>query len=710
MRPTNFQQADSKWSSEPLIAGSGCGPTSCACIIQGLINSGRKLKVKSITPLKTWKWGVANAGVSSAGSMLYGLNKILAHFGIPATDIVHCWKGAVLSGVVAKNYVKQALKKKCMVLSNMGPGTWTKSGHFVVAWCYKDGKVWIQDPAAGGKSNYKARAVNSFETYWNEVRSGSEYGVLVIKHSGGGADPPANYANQFKSAKSDASSGGEGGGEEGGTTTGGPGVDLQKTISKLMSSDNYQFAQQAKKELSFDETELGKKLKERNKKIVDNMKETLDDVINKKETHKKVAIKDTALDLSYTTTSEIAQKKKKSKNVYGNLFSLNNYVQAPVIVASFNGVTIGGYGNSADKYPNYVNSLQVEKINGRINTYTLGLSHQIRYGEDPNLIDKLLGRAGYVNKLKLTYGDGSTGQYYKEDEAIILDCKQSENVQANIINYTVTAKSASYVIGNVNKDFPSQVGKPSTMIYDLLYSNSATSNELKKSFPGMANRSIVAKSGLIPNADAPVQVGGMTGNALQRLSQLVACMKNPTDPTVIYTIAFYDDVDNKFGGSYFKIVPIKSFEKNDNNVAGTAYEVDIGYPSSNVISFTLGNDYYWPIIHKFSNIGESLYIIDNKGKLLQDKNVNNLYKSPEYLNRSVIDETWWKAVTNYPISANLKLTGLLKPSMLMEQIKINTLFYGKQDIASGLYSVIGQTDNIDSNGFFTSLSLLRVQQ
>ncbi len=46
--------------------------------------------------------------------------------------------------------------------------------------------------------------------------------------------------------------------------------------------------------------------------------------------------------------------------------------------------------------------------------------------------------------------------------------------------------------------------------------------------------------------------------------------------------------------------------------------------------------------------------------------------------------------------------------MLGSFIKVNVLFYGSQDLASGLYMIVGQTDSISGSGYVTTLSLLRV--
>ena len=52
-------------------------------------------------------------------------------------------------------------------------------------------------------------------------------------------------------------------------------------------------------------------------------------------------------------------------------------------------------------------------------------------------------------------------------------------------------------------------------------------------------------------------------------------------------------------------------------------------------------------------------------------------------------------MTQYPITATLTIKGLLKPALLMTYLKINTLFYGRDHISSGLYIITKQTDSVD---------------
>ena len=75
---------------------------------------------------------------------------------------------------------------------------------------------------------------------------------------------------------------------------------------------------------------------------------------------------------------------------------------------------------------------------------------------------------------------------------------------------------------------------------------------------------------------------------------------------------------------------------------------------------------------------------------------------------NVVQSTWWNKVTEYPITASLTLKGLTKPVIIGSYIKINVLFYGNKDLASGLYMITGQTDSVSGSGCRTTLNLVRV--
>ena len=379
----------------------------------------------------------------------------------------------------------------------------------------------------------------------------------------------------------------------------------------------------------------------------------------------------------------------------------------------FNGIKIGGVGNSGDVFPNYIESLSVNKINGRVNRYTINLSYQIRPNEDPNFIDKLIARVGYTKPLKILYGDSVyPDNYFKEEEAIITDVTHNEDVSSARISYTVSAISSIGASIKSNTNFKASTDKPSNQVYKLLYNSGEVSNTLLNAFPGMKNKSTVANSGLIPNTDSVVKIPGMANTSpVSYLSTLVSSMKNASGAISSYFLTYNDD--SKFNGSYFKISEVSKVSSSSDLSAssGSVYSVDVGFPSDNmVMGFQLCDNTYWSLAYKFAgNINAYEYDIDNVGNIISNK-INLINKNSKFEQYSLIDENWWKQVTEFPISAKLTLKGLVTPAMLMSYINVNALFYGQRDMASGLYVVTEENDTISGSGYRTELTLLRVAE
>ena len=174
----------------------------------------------------------------------------------------------------------------------------------------------------------------------------------------------------------------------------------------------------------------------------------------------------------------------------------------------------------------------------------------------------------------------------------------------------------------------------------------------------------------------------------------------------LYTVVVVDDTSDVFGGPYFKVLNAEdSFDTLD------TYVLDIGYPSANVITrFSIDNQESYSILYDYSKkLNTSEYIT----RILDDGTASEIYspnitsKNEEQTTRS-IDLNWWKNVTQYPISATIQLKGLLRPAVLMSKVRLNVLFYGKPHISSGTYIINKQVDNIDANGCWTTLNLVRV--
>ena len=102
-----------------------------------------------------------------------------------------------------------------------------------------------------------------------------------------------------------------------------------------------------------------------------------------------------------------------------------------------------------------------------------------------------------------------------------------------------------------------------------------------------------------------------------------------------------------------------------------------------------------------------MYKIGNNGEIGQFY-APSIIRSPSLYETSQEDRTWWTRMTEFPITVSVTIKGLLRPSLLMSYVKLNVLFFGQKHISSGLYVITQQEDNINANGYRTTLTLLRV--
>jgi hypothetical protein len=219
----------------------------------------------------------------------------------------------------------------------------------------------------------------------------------------------------------------------------------------------------------------------------------------------------------------------------------------------------------------------------------------------------------------------------------------------------------------------------------------------------------------IATDDAAVKLEAKTSIGIfDYISYLVSCMVFQGDSakglkTSCYFWSVYDDVSNKYGGSYFKVVRVAA----NTTVKGSynTYEVDVGYPTSaNVLDFNINNDDSWALLYDYSKkiqLPEKTYEIDNSGKIVIHED-DYITKSRETFKTTEATRNWWSMMTQFPIKATLTMKGLLRPAMLMSYVKVNTYFYGHKHVSSGLYIITRQEDRIDGMGYKTTLSLTRI--
>lgn len=401
------------------------------------------------------------------------------------------------------------------------------------------------------------------------------------------------------------------------------------------------------------------------------------------------------------------------------LISTQNHVETPFIIVEIGKYTFGHCSKNHQAnmrsafnltYPNYMESLNITKINGAINTYVLTMTYAITQHDDPNMLEKVFSSVSDTRMLKLKYGDWNSPSFiYKEEEAIITKLTTKLNMKNSTIQYVINCTSNALTATSVPMSFGAKKAKPSDEIKRLLANKTYGLYDLFRGMQGKDPEMFIDGSDLEVNLEAKPSI-----SLLDYISYLVSCMVWAGEPssklkTSCYYWSVYDDVSNKYGGMYFKVVRVASNVTILNSIS--TYEVDIGYPSnSNVIDFVINTDDSWALLYNYSEdmqLPAYSYYLNDSGDLVQ-QDTSFIMKSRKTYEVSEEVRDWWSRVTQFPISATLTLKGLLRPAMLMSYVKINTYFYGRKHISSGLYIITKQEDSINSGGYRTTLSLTRV--
>ena len=134
-----FNQADAAWNDNGYqIKSSGCGPSAMAVCISSLTN-------KWVTPVDTTVWAYKNGYYSSAGASHEMVSALAQQYKLECHG---------LGSDVSK--VRDALKKKHPVVALMGPGYFTKKGHFIVLVAIDDNdQVTVADVGSRQRTQYK---------------------------------------------------------------------------------------------------------------------------------------------------------------------------------------------------------------------------------------------------------------------------------------------------------------------------------------------------------------------------------------------------------------------------------------------------------------------------------------------------------------------------------------------------------------------------
>lgn len=408
-----------------------------------------------------------------------------------------------------------------------------------------------------------------------------------------------------------------------------------------------------------------------------------------------------------------------------NLMSNLNRVETPFITARIGQYNFGAYEKRTNeqgvdqygayringiRFPNFVTNLEITKINGQVNKYTLSLTYTIRETDDPNFFERVFSSVSSSRKIIFSYGDMQISNYcFREEEAMIIDVKSNININSNTISYTVSALSSANLLDvGTYPYFPTRKNtQPSSVIKELL-TNSAFN--LLDIFTGMRNGMILNGIPLIPDNDLPMTIESKTNiSVLDYLKYLVSLMRPVESSSVLnnpYIIIFGDDTSGELMGPYFKIV------QTNNNIKDTeAYTLDIGWPGQSLVTdFRIDNDETYSIYYEYqANLHPEEYVqrLNNRGEI-EEIYAPVISSGNEFYHTREDDKTWWTKVTSYPIKCSITIKGLLKPVLLMSYVKLNVLFFGKKHISSGLYIVTKQQDTVGMSGYRTTLNMVKI--
>lgn len=149
-QPVDYKQADSRWGSKPYtatgskkqtIASSGCGPTSMADIMATWID-------KNITPVEMCQYALDHGFRTPSSGTAWDYFKSVAK--------AYGFVGFVQTKSMAT--ARAALKNGAFVVASMGPGYWTKGGHYICLWKTDDTYMYANDPASKTRKKQKLSA------------------------------------------------------------------------------------------------------------------------------------------------------------------------------------------------------------------------------------------------------------------------------------------------------------------------------------------------------------------------------------------------------------------------------------------------------------------------------------------------------------------------------------------------------------------------
>lgn len=398
-------------------------------------------------------------------------------------------------------------------------------------------------------------------------------------------------------------------------------------------------------------------------------------------------------------------------NLKQSLLGSSTFVQTPIVHVRIGDHEFGVFKKNQkgyQQYPNYVQSLEIVKINGQVNTYTVVLNYPVTDYNDPNYLEKVFASVSSSREIEFSYGDASAPNFmYRKERAIITKVRANFELDSSSIIYTVSAVSQASLGLSGGYTFSATTKKPSDEIFRILADPLYGLQDL---FTGMRNITKVKDAGLIPQNDTPKSIQRKENiSVLEYLEYLVSLMSpsaGNSSSGSVYILAYVDDTTGEFDGSYFKVVQVDAKIEHPE-----AYQLDIGYPGSNyVFNFNVENDENYSIYYKYQKeLHPQEYVsrINPNGEY-EEVYAPTISSTNSQHDTAEDDKNWWAKVTQYPIKASVTIKGLLRPAILMTYLRLNIILFGKKHINSGLYIITKQVDKIDGNGYQTTLNMTRV--
>ncbi len=157
----NYKQFGKKWAKKmyssrgdkrQTMKVAGCAPTAAAIVLATFCD-------ETITPADVADWFVdfkfrKDGSGTKPGCFKWVATRFKGH-GITR----------FLKTTSAKT-AQQALEQGALVVAHMGPGYWTKDGHYIVLWKIENGVAWACDPGSSKRDH------QAWDAFKKEVKSG----------------------------------------------------------------------------------------------------------------------------------------------------------------------------------------------------------------------------------------------------------------------------------------------------------------------------------------------------------------------------------------------------------------------------------------------------------------------------------------------------------------------------------------------------------